>query len=805
MWSRSLSLHSRTGSSHSHARNAARKRHFRRLLLEDLECRNLMAFNVLGEYSTGAAPADVLLADVNGDARADMIVAGATLNVRLGNGDGTFGAASSHPIASNSVASGDLDGDGSVDLVATVSSETESHLSVLKGNGDGTFQPAVSLPIPPQTFEVFYYDPDIGGINSYSINVPQTLSSVVAGDLNDDGRMDLVATGSAQAEYSGDNYVNVLLGNGNGGFAEPAVHPLGVPGDLVADGPPGAVAIADLNQDGHHDVVTSRAYSGMNVLLGNGSGVLGNPIYSGRFGDESVLPLGDVDGDGILDTLSTMGLAVQRGDGAGGFVPQPSINVGYQHHAAEMGDVDGDGDLDLVVVGVDWLSSRKATVLAGNGLGQFSALLTTSLGGASNSSLVDVALADLTGDGLPELVTIDRSHLKAVVAINDGNHDVPAAIAISDAVAVNENSPNAAAVFTVTITGEHSGVSIGYSTSDFGSTSMATAGSDYVATSGTLTFAPGESSKTITVPVMNDTIYEGPAEHFTLHLSQTGGLIVTDSQGLATIMEDDPAPLLSIGDVARNEGNNGITVFSFPLSLSAPSAAPVQLDFRTFDGTATSYFGDYDYNPRDEVGFVIAPGQTSAVITVEVMDDLRNEPNETFLVDLYNVYGATVTDSQAVGTILNDDGGSPVTPPTIKVGDAQIAEGNSGTRSMTFTITLSKASNKEVSVNYATANGTAKTSDSDYTGLSGTLKFAPGQTTKTITVKVKGDTKKESNETFSLKLSGAKNATINDGTGVGTILNDDGASASRSLAAYAAAVDAILSGSPAGRSKLRRR
>jgi len=110
--------------------------------------------------------------------------------------------------------------------------------------------------------------------------------------------------------------------------------------------------------------------------------------------------------------------------------------------------------------------------------------------------------------------------------------------------------------------------------------------------------------------------------------------------------------------------------------------------------------------------------------------------------------------------------------PRISVNDVTKAEGKSGTTSFTFTVTLSSVYDAAVTVNFATADGTANAGN-DYTSASGTLTFAPGETTKTITILVKGDNKKEANETFFVNLSGASNALIADGQGLGTILNDD--------------------------------
>jgi hypothetical protein len=160
-------------------------------------------------------------------------------------------------------------------------------------------------------------------------------------------------------------------------------------------------------------------------------------------------------------------------------------------------------------------------------------------------------------------------------------------------------------------------------------------------------------------------------------------------------------------------------------------------------------------------------GSTSQSITVAVKGDTLNEGNETFVVNLSGGVNATIADSQGVGTIVDDD---PL--PSVTIADLSITEGNTGTKSATFTLTLSAASGRTVSVNYATANGTA-TAGSDYVAKSGTVTFAAGTTTQTISITINGDVIKEANETFFVNLSSPTNVTIARAQGVGTILNDD--------------------------------
>ena len=187
------------------------------------------------------------------------------------------------------------------------------------------------------------------------------------------------------------------------------------------------------------------------------------------------------------------------------------------------------------------------------------------------------------------------------------------------------------------------------------------------------------------------------------------------------------------------------------------------VNYSTANGTATA---GSDYIATSGT-LTFNPGDTTKTITVLVNGDTLNEANETFFVNLSNPVNATIADAQGLGTILNDDA-----LPSISINDVSLAEGNSGTTNAVFTVTLSPASGQTVTVNYSTANGTA-TAGSDYIATSGTLTFNPGDTTKTITILVNGDTVVEPNETFSVNLTTVTNATITRGQGVGTIVNDD--------------------------------
>jgi len=222
-------------------------------------------------------------------------------------------------------------------------------------------------------------------------------------------------------------------------------------------------------------------------------------------------------------------------------------------------------------------------------------------------------------------------------------------------------------------------------------------------------------------------------------------------------------PSLTIDDVTVTEGNGGTTPAVFTVHLSAASATAVTVSYATAGGTATS---GADFTATSGT-LTIAAGALTGTITVPVVGDLLNEANETFTVTLSGASGATIADAVGVGTIVNDD---PV--PTLSIDNVSVTEGNAGTTTATFTVSLSAASGQTVSVTAATANATA-TAGSDYTAGTWGLTFAPGVTTRPVSVTVIGDRVYEADETFVVNLSGAVNATIADAQGVGTILNDD--------------------------------
>ncbi|MCC4605685.1 putative Ig domain-containing protein [Xanthomonas campestris pv. parthenii] len=339
------------------------------------------------------------------------------------------------------------------------------------------------------------------------------------------------------------------------------------------------------------------------------------------------------------------------------------------------------------------------------------------------------------------------------------NDDFPvASIGVSPASVSEDGAANL--VYTVTLSqAPVSAVSVGF---NVGGT--ATSGTDYAAVSSPLVIAAGQTTGTITINPTADSTVESDETVLIVLVAGTGYTVGSPSSATGTILNDDQ-PGLSINDVSVNEGNAGTTNATFTVSLSQPApTGGVSFDIATADGTATA---GVDYVASSLTGQTIPAGSSSATFTVLINGDTLNEPNETFFVNVSNVSGATITDAQGQGTIVNDDA-----LPSLSIDDVSVNEGNSGTTTATFTVSLSQASGQTVTVNYATSDGTA-TAGSDYVARSGTLTFAPGTTAQGVAVTVNGDTAVEPNETFSVGLSGASNATIARATGTGTINNDD--------------------------------
>jgi hypothetical protein len=294
---------------------------------------------------------------------------------------------------------------------------------------------------------------------------------------------------------------------------------------------------------------------------------------------------------------------------------------------------------------------------------------------------------------------------------------------------------------------------------------------DFVVSSGTVVFEPGELSKTITVEVIGDAEYEGD-ETFTVSLSNaTGGATIDDGLGVVTIEDDDAAPALptlSIGDATVAEGDSGTTTVDLTITRNGDLSGASTVDWATQDGSASA---GTDYLAASGTAS-FAAGENTVVVSITVYGDTDVEGDEDFTVFLSNATWATISDGTGLVTITNDD--AAPTDPTLDFDDVSTPEGDKKFF-LTVSVSLSAPAASTVTVDYATGGGTA-TAGIDYQASSGTLTFAPGETVATFTVRILSDKTPEDDETIGIILSNVTGpATLLDGTGTVTILDDDGA------------------------------
>ena len=215
-----------------------------------------------------------------------------------------------------------------------------------------------------------------------------------------------------------------------------------------------------------------------------------------------------------------------------------------------------------------------------------------------------------------------------------------------------------------------------------------------------------------------------------------------------TVTQPPPGlPTLSIFDVAVTEGSGSAV---FRVGLNKQSGDVVTVEYATSDGTAAA---GLDYTSTSAT-LTFEPGDTRKTVAVPVLDDRAVEGNETFTVRLSGPQNATLRDSEATGTIRDDDGDETLPPsglPALAIYDVAVAE-NAG--SAVFRVGLSGESDQAVTVAYRTSDWTA-TAGADYTATNGTLVFQPGETRKAIAVPVLDDSEEEETETFTMWLSDA--------------------------------------------------
>lgn len=393
------------------------------------------------------------IADVNGDKKPDLVVTDyveSTTWVLLGNGDGTFkpGVAYATDNGDQGLVLADFNQDGRLDFA--VGSNIGPFMSVALGNGDGTFRAGTNYGFVEGygvdqiaaadlrndgNLDIVEADPNgrslhvMLGSSHGVLGAPSTISIcgvpwwVAAGDLNGDGKPDLVAIAGANNGCGvPDNAVAVLLGNGDGTFQTPVYYPVG--NDNANNGNGAVVALAALTANHKLDIVVSNNDGSLSVLLNNGTGTFGAAtVIAGVTGTAEFILSGDFNGDGKLDLAlpdyDNNTVKILLGKGNGNFQPPASVTAVPQGPGGlAVGDFNKDGKLDLAVTaGSIGGGGGGVAILLGNGDGTFTFsadynLDPGSLGlGAPGSSPSALVASDVNGDGnLDLLIPLGNVH-----------------------------------------------------------------------------------------------------------------------------------------------------------------------------------------------------------------------------------------------------------------------------------------------------------------------------------------------------------------------------------------------------------
>ena len=350
------------------------------------------------------------------------------------------------------------------------------------------------------------------------------------------------------------------------------------------------------------------------------------------------------------------------------------------------------------------------------------------------------------------------------------------AVFVSDPVVTEADGDTANAVFEITLSQPStSPLTLSYATADI----SAMAGEDYVAQSGTISFAPGQTFAAVSVPVIGDAIGEG-VEAFSLSVTPSDNVSIgtEGATGHATIIDTDASilPAVSIeGDVAV-EGD--FQFLRFVVTLSEPALDVVSVLYRTKRDTGIDSDLDNAITSSPNVGLVtFAPGETSKEIFIETNTDTLDERDESVTVELFDLSSNAVFEDdapvlRATGIILDDDGvGSNL---ALFVSDPMVTESDAGQQFVVFDITLSQPAPIDFTIDYATTDITAVAGE-DYIAQAGTLDFKEGQTKVAVVVPVIGDTDAELVEKFALVVTPPDTLSIGtDGAvGMATIIDTD--------------------------------
>jgi hypothetical protein len=553
-----------------------------RLVLEALEERSLLSISFAPAVTlpVGLRPESIVTADL-GNGHQDILVLNqgqlpdrvSNLSVLLGNGDGTFQPAITTSLlpGATSLAVGDFNGDGKLDVAVT--SGLDNSVEILRGKGDGTFQPnPLIIPVGTQG------------------NFLPSIESVAVGDFAHNGKLDLAVANP------GDNTVSVLLGNGDGTFQNRV--------DLPVGAAPVSVVAADLGNGQVDLVVADHDSSAVSVLLGNGDGTfqpaqnidVNFPVV-GLDSHPLTLRVADFNGNGKPDILINQLVGFDAGEtvvtllpgnGDGTFQAPSKLDTGgFTLVGLAVGDFNGDGKLGFAAA--DTLGD--AVVFSGNGDGTFAPPVGVRSGGSGPFGL---ATADFQGDSLADLVVANTFSNTVGVLLNTSTVATATALSADVSPAVVGQTVN----LTATVT-RAAGIPTGTVTFMDGSTVLGTATLD---NTGTATLA-------VTFPTAGD-------HALTAVYSGQGSSTSSTSDILTETVAAAPTTVVLTASV--DQGLAGVPVtFTVTLSPVAPGAGVPTDTVTLFDGTTVLATAPLDASGQAVFTFALDAGDHSLTVSYD--------------------------------------------------------------------------------------------------------------------------------------------------------------------------------------------
>lgn len=635
----------------------------------------------------------VTAGDFDNDARMDVIEVGTSVRLYMGGASGLSGSGSQAVVAATAIAVADINADGHADLVAV---------------HDGG-QNAVHL-----------WDPSAcdftGGTIPFGSGTDRSVCVAFA-DMNGDGHVDIIVGNLGEQDA-------VHLNDGTGSLAQCIAFG-------AAQGDTRSIAVADLDGDGAMDVLTGDDNGDVaaNFNTGNGRLPLRRTVVS-TGAPVVAIAAGDFDGDRMADlTIGVTGGQdlVMLNDASGRFPRSTALGAATSATCAlALGDVNGDGRLDLLCSD----SAGDATVYLNTGSGF---AVQASLPGASGTGM----LLDLDADGDLDVLRTRPGHPTQACL----NVELPR---VEFSVAATYAAESAGTVSIAVSLSNAFMQDVSVDCACVGGT--ASNGSDWSVPVGTVTIPAGSTTASLAVVLHDDGVHESDETVLFQLTNVMNGLIGQQHATTLYILDNDGPPNVRLSAPAYSVSEGG--TIDICIELSTTSGLDVQVDYSTINGSAAS---PADYTQAS--GTVVIPaGATGVYVSIVAIDDVVHEGDEQFTIQLSNPVNAGMGLLSSADVTITDNDAVPTVGFATSAGRTSESAG-----SAVVVVTLSNPTTQVVSVDYATASGTA-TGGHDYTSASGSVIFAPGETSAQVIIAINDDLLPEPDEDFFVSLAGAVNA-----------------------------------------------